>query len=443
MSPESDLGASPPLPQKSPGFDTEALTRALRIAGAVLVVASASTFMLQNWQGGGDLWKYALLVGQSLLLAATAYFVGITVRESRSARTLLALVLGTIPVCFTVLGALVYSRFHIEVLSELPQYANWVAPNDLSVLLAGLGTAVVLVPLGIAAFVALARQEARLLTGVFFASNALLLLPSRTPEVMVALAGALSIGLLHLDLSRFSRAAQLDTLEGRLARAMPFAPLAIVLSRAVHLYPVRAPFIGGVFLVLAALLFQSLPRFERAGYRDLGSMISAIAAQIGWALCGFELVRHIEGASLGLLVLGLPASVLLFLSSLRAARLKKALVSLGTLVGLGTTLAACVAGLNTASALVCTLCGTLVLVGGAGVRSRLWMILGSTVALFGVATEVWLAVQADNFLRWASLSIAGVLLIVGSAYVERNRVRVSQAWERLRHKTGVPAVGAE
>ena len=84
-----------PLSPATRGFDPDALTRALRIAGAALVVASASTFMLQHWQGGNDLIRYAMLVGQSLLLAAAAYFVGLSMQEGRSARTFLALVLAT------------------------------------------------------------------------------------------------------------------------------------------------------------------------------------------------------------------------------------------------------------------------------------------------------------------------------------------------------------
>jgi hypothetical protein len=42
---------------------------------------------------------------------------------------------------------------------------------------------------------------------------------------------------------------------------------------------------------------------------------------------------------------------------------------------------------------------------------------------------VWLAVQHDNLLRWASLSVVGVLLIIGSAYVERNRARIVRFWD--------------
>ena len=54
---------------------------------------------------------------------------------------------------------------------------------------------------------------------------------------------------------------------------------------------------------------------------------------------------------------------------------------------------------------------------------------GSAVALFGLVVQGWMATHADNVLRWASLSVVGVLLIVGSAYVERNRGRIVRFWE--------------
>src|SRR3954469_8268194 len=159
-----------PAPVTS-GFDPDALTRALRIAGATLVVASASTFMLQHWQGGNDLIRFAMLVGQSLLLAAAAYFVGLSLREGRSARTFLALVLATMPVGFAVLGGLVYSQFHLETLAPLPSYATWVAPSRASAVMAVLATLAVYVPLAAIALVALARRQAKLLTLAFFAGN--------------------------------------------------------------------------------------------------------------------------------------------------------------------------------------------------------------------------------------------------------------------------------
>jgi hypothetical protein len=416
-----------PAPTAS-GFDPDAFTRALRIAGAALVVAAASTFMLQNWQVGNDLMRYAMLVGQSLLLAAAAYFVGLTVREGRSARTFLALVLATIPVSFAVLGGLVYSRFHLEELPVLPQYASWIAPTQASAIMAVLGTLLLLVPLSLVSFTALARKEAKALTLAFCAANLLVLVPLRQPEVVAALAGVALLGLLQLELTRFAVAAQLDTLEGKLARVMPFAPPMIMLGRVFHLYHAGPGFIGGVLLIAAAALWLVLARTESPTRRDVGAWVASAAAIAGWGCCWSELMLPSPSLGVQILLLGLPAASLLFVGAARAANARNALLSLGTILALMTALSASALDRGTASAFCCIVLGVAVAVWGASVRAPVRIVGGALVALWGLGLQVWLAVHADNLLRWVSLTAVGILLIVGSAYIERNRARLSRLW---------------
>jgi hypothetical protein len=430
--------AEMPAPRK--GLDPEALTRALRIAGAALVVASASTFMLQHWQGGNDVTRYAMLVGQSMLLAAAAYFVGLTVREGRSARTFLALVLGTIPVSFTVLGGLVYSRFHLEALSPLPHYASWVAPNDGSVVLAVVGTLIVLVPLAIVSMVALARKEAKALTLVFTGANLLLLLPIRAPVPIVAIAGALLVALLELDRVRFARAPRLDTLEGKLARVMPFFPPLIMLGRVVHLYDISSAFAGGCLLTLAAGLFQFAARTKHPQGRQVLGWFSAGIAVHGWGLCWLEVLPHLHGAALTVLLLGVPASALVLIASLRADAARGPIASVGTIFALGTVVLAAALDRATGPALCAIVLGTIVGVVGAGFGSWAWALIGAGVALFGLGVEVWQAVHVNNLVRWASLSLVGVGMIVGSAYVERHRALVARGWDSFTRR--LPRIGA-
>lgn len=432
--------------QKRPiGFDPEAFTRALRIAGAVLVVAAASTFMLQNWvESGNDLVRYAMLVTQSLFLFGTAWFVGITVRESRSARTLLALVLGTVPICFTICGSLLYSQVHPwDTPVELPSYVRWIAPSLPSALLAVGLSLLILVPLSLVSFVALARKRALSLTLAFLASIALLLLPVRIPDLMIALAGVLLVGLLAFDQSKFSRTSQLDTLEGRLARAMPFIAPLIVIGRVVYLYQVRLPFLGGLLLVASAMLWLMLGRVRERLYRDLGALGVAALSGTGWLLCWMAMTDDVGSASLQVLLLGVPAAALFFTSSLRGELLRKTLVNAAAVVGLGSTIVACMSGLSTISALICIVSGTVVAVCAAGTGSRLWTACGALAALYGVGSEVWLAVHEDNVVRWVTLTVTGIALIVGSAYVERNRARVQQLWDRWHEKRLEAAVRAE
>lgn len=424
--PKGAGSGEPPLAARS--FDPDALTRALRIAGAALVVASASTFMLQHWQGGNDLIRYAMLVGQSLLLAAAAYFVGLSLREGRSARTFLALVLATMPVSFAVLGGLVYSQFHLEATQVLPSYATWIAPTPASAILAVLGTLVVLVPLASVSFVALARKEARALSLAFFAANLLVLVPARQPLVVVVLAGSCLLGLLRLELTRFALSAQLDTVEGKLARVMPFAAPVIMLGRVFHLYHVGPAFVGGVLLIVASALWLLLSRTVSPWKRDVGAWLSAAIAVTGWGMCWSELSFGGHGA-IAALLLGLPVALLFALAAQRADNARPLLLAIATVTGLVTTLCACAIDWSSIGAVGCIVVGVAVAVWGASVGALFRTISGSLVALFGLGVQVWLATHADNVLRWLSLSAVGMLLIVGSAYVERNRGRIARFCE--------------
>lgn len=420
--------SAPPVQPPSRAFDPDALTRALRIAGAALVVGSASTFMLQHWHGGNDLIRYAMLVGQSLLLAAAAYFVGLSLREGRSARTFLALVLATMPVGFAVLGGLVYSQFHLETLAPLPSYATWVAPSRVSAVAAVLATLAVYVPLAVIALVALARKEAKVLAWAFFAANLMVVVPVRQPITVVILAGVTLLGLLRLELTHFVAQAQLDTLEGKLARAMPFFAPLIMLGRVFHLYPVRAPFVGGVLLIAAAALWLLLTRTATAWKRDSGAWAAAGLSILGWGLCWSELATVVDSNAILALGWGLPSALLLTLASRRAVLTQDPMVGVATAGALGTTLLASGLQLGGVSAVSCIVVGVAVAVWGASMRALVRTVSGSLVALFGLVAQVWLATHEGSVLRWAGLSAVGVLLIVGSAYVERNRGRIAGAW---------------
>lgn len=428
VKPLSGSATFEPLTARS--FDPDALTRALRIAGAALVVASASTFMLQHWGVGNDLTRYAMLVGQSLLLAAAAYFVGLTLREGRSARTFLALVLATMPVSFAVLGGLVYSQFHLESVPTLPSYATWVAPSAVCAVLAVVATLLVLVPLGVVSFVALARKAAKPLTLSFFAVNLLVLVPVREPRIVVLLAGLALIGLLRLELTRFAGHAQLSTVEGKLARVMPFAAPLVMLGRVFYLYHAGPAFVGGLLLLAACSLWLFLARVTAPRQLDAGAWISAGLGILGWALCWLELHQELgaTGAA-NILSWGLPVALLLALASRRALTSRRSLLTLATATALGTTLLATAANFDGVAAIGCIAVGVTVAVWGASMRALFRTVAGSAVALFGLVVQVWLATHADNVLRWASLSAVGVLLIIGSAYVERNRARIARAWE--------------
>jgi hypothetical protein len=401
----------------------------LRVSGAVLLVASASTFMLQQWDAGNDLARYALLVGHSVLLALAAYFCGLRVRESRGARTFLAIILAIVPTTFAVLGGLVYSQFHWEPIAALPNYARWVAPTQASALLAVAGTLVVLVPLAAIAFMALARKDAKALTFAFFAQNLLLLLPVRAPDVIALLFAVSVIALTELETRRFSGKSELSTLEGRLARGSLFVAPLLLAGRAVHLYHPTAVFIGGVLLTLSYVLFAYAKNFASWAARDSAALGSAALGVVGWIFCYSEADRHMSSVSAQVVLFGLPSAAIMLVASRRAVQLRPLLTAFAGLMALATAVAAPLFELSTWSALACIVTGVAVLAWGAARRSIVTTLAGGIVGIVGVGLQVSLAVQVNEFMRWGSLMLGGVLLIVGASLAERYKGRIS-SWFR-------------
>ena len=416
-------------PNARPPIDEAAFTRVLRVSGAVLLVASASTFMLQRWGEGNDLARYALLVGHSVLLALAAYFCGLKVNESRGARTFLALILAIAPTTFAVLGGLVYSKFHLEELPALPNYARWVAPTAGSALLAVAGTFVVLGPLAAVAFTTLARRDARALTLAFVGANVLLLVPVRDPNVVVVLFGASVAALVELELRRFSHVAQLSTLEGRLARASLFGPPALLAARAVHLYHPSSLFVGGVLLTGAYALTAYAAKLTDGSARDGVTFGSTSLALLGWMFCYSEISLHVPRGAVEVVLFGLPSAFLVLVTSRHANRLRPLFTGLAVVIAVLTAVVAPIVELSVWSALACIVTGVGVLAWGAARRSLVATLGGALVGVVGVGLQVSLAVQANEFARWGSLLVGGIVLILGASLAERNKGRLT-AWFR-------------
>jgi len=210
---------------------------------------------------------------------------------------------------------------------------------------------------------------------------------------------------------------------------MPFVPPLIMLGRVFHLYRVGPAFVGGVLLIAAAALWLALSRTASSRWRDAGAWIAGALSIAGWGLCWSELVGQLPSHGVAILVLGLPAATLLFLAAARAVASRSALFGLGTILALMTALSASALDRGTAAAFCCIVLGVAVAVWGASVRARLRTVSGALVALWGLGLQVWLAVHADNLLRWLSLTAVGILLIVGSAYIERHRGRLARRWQ--------------
>ena len=144
---------------------------------------------------------------------------------------------------------------------------------------------------------------------------------------------------------------------------------------------------------------------------------------------GFE--TALGSSSWSIVSLGVPVAVLLVVASRRGAHGRGALAACGVVLGLMTTIAASALDLDGIAAFSCIMVGIAVAVWGAALRLRVHLVGGAVVALFGLGAQVWLAVREDHWSRWVALSVVGILLIVGSAYLERNRATLAEWFERL------------
>jgi hypothetical protein len=358
-------------------------------------------------------------------LAFAAYFCGVRVRESRGARTFLALLLAVVPANFAVLGGLVYSQFRWDPVSpNLPPYVTWVAPNA-SLALAACGVALlVLAPLCLVAFLALARREARLLTVAFLAGNLAILLPVRNPDVVAVLVGLLGLGVLLLDVTRLHPKSSLVTLEGRLARVMLAVPPALMAGRCVHLYRPTLLLGGIVGLTVACGLYHSSRRVVSSG-KDGEALLaaSACSALFGWACCALHAYHTLRlPPSAEIPLVALPAAALLFWYSFSSRRGGSLCRFVASLFAVGMVSVNLLVHPEWLSSLSVLLVGVALLAHGAAIRNRPALVCGAGSLLFGLGYHVRFAIEFEGA-AWVVLSAFGVGLILAASYVERNRAR--------------------
>jgi hypothetical protein len=188
-------------------------------------------------------------------------------------------------------------------------------------------------------------------------------------------------------------------------------------------------FVGIVLLVASLSIHAVTARFAKDVTRDLSALASATLGVAGWIFCYAEAVRHVDSPAAGVVLLGLPSSLLALGFSRRAVRLRTLLVGASGAMALVTAVVAPLIELSTWAALACIVTGVGVATFGAARRSLFASVAGALVGVVGVCLQVSLATQASDFVRWGSLLVGGVVLIVGASLAERHKGRVS-VWFR-------------
>ncbi|MCG8592486.1 MAG: hypothetical protein MJE66_24615 [Proteobacteria bacterium] len=428
--------APEPKPEVSADDRAATLFRMLRGIGAAVLVASASTFLLQQWQAGSDITRYLTLLAQTGLLSAAGLFCGITLKESKGARTLLALTLATLPVHFAVLGGFVYSQFHWDAgPGSVPPYVSWVASSAPAAVAIAVGALALLAPLAWVSLMALARKQAARLAPMFLAVNAALLVPVRDGNAMAVLLAVLVAGVGCYELLVMRRETTLQTFEGRLVRGFFAVPILLVAARSVALYEPTSLLVAALWWAVAFVLFALVPTlFANPREKAISQAISTLPLAAGWAFVAEAAFRA-----------GLPREAFLPLLTLPFA---------GSLVALSAVAAGSGAGYRRAAAIAAIVGGTsnlvlfdgvfasftclVVAIGtlayGYWVEQKAIFLAGVAGSLFGLLYHVRYAVELYAVSHWGSLAALGIAIILIASFFERNRNQLLGRAAALRHR---------
>ncbi len=406
----------------SPAARMSTMTKLVRMVGAGLLVVSASTFMIQQWDLGNDLVRYLVLLGHTSVLAAAGFFCGIKIKESRGARTFLGLVLVSIPVHFAVLGGLVYSQFSLDGVSEqVQQHVMWTASSPGEALgLVGLGLAVLL-PICMVAMATFARPYMKQLTASYLAMNLALLVPVRGADAVGLLVAAAVVVFCVFQRALFFDKPLLRNLEGRFVRLMLLAPVCVIIGRSIYLYELSGFCIGCLFMSISSLAFFFAPRFElrERSVRVLQGL-STIPAAIGWCLIAHDLISSFDiPFAMQIPSITLPISSMLVAMSFHAkesALLYRRIAALMAMVPLCINL---IAFSGIWVSLVCLAVGIVTLVYGVYIQQKLVALVGGTGLAFGVLYHLSNMIHVETLSHWAVLSVIGICLIIGTSVFER------------------------
>jgi len=356
------------------------------------------------------------------MLSLAGFLCGLRIRDPKSARVFLALAAALVPAHACILGGFVYSQFAWSAGPiPVPDYASWVAPSPTAAWLVPMGAAALLIPLASLSFLALARPRARLLTAVYLAGNAALLIPTRDPQWIAGLLTLLGAGLAFLELRVLRRDLALRTLDGLMVHAMLASPLVLMGLRSVLHYELSW-FFGAAISGTAAMTLALLSREEslRPAWRrmlEIGGLAMAAAT------CGFGSAALVTAGLPG--SMGIPAAAFPFTGILLAWSLADAGAGAARRRA-AAALAVSAAGLNLAlfpglgTAWTCATLGIAALGYGFLVGQQALLACGIGATLFALLHHVRVALDLYAVSHWGSLALLGAAVIVAASLMERH-----------------------
>ena len=199
----------------------------------------------------------------------------------------------SVPVNFTVFGAMLYSFVPLDGMARnYPGFALWQASSTevLTALAAGIA---VLLPVVWMSYTVLARTARNWLTTSLLLSSAVLVIPVRQ-EIIIAVLAVLTACAMWWVVRKGSKdSLALKTAEGKFASALLFVSPVVLIARGLFLYDASGVLVfmlsAGAYLVLRQLLVsQKEPGF----LTSVGTVLAALVA-LAASAAGADVIDHI------------------------------------------------------------------------------------------------------------------------------------------------------
>lgn len=412
----------------------DALTRALRACGTLVLMGAASAFLLGQWDGIGDVVKYFVLLGHTVMLLVAGLVTSAKAHDSRTARTFMLLTLGAIPINFAITGGFLYSQFALDPAVSLPSEITWVAGSGLVAVGIAVISAAVLFVASYVASRGLVRQQALPATLALLGSSAALWVPLREPSFAGVVLLCVACVELFFEARRWRRASCMRTLEGRLVRALIASPIVLGVARTVIYYGSSGVFLGGALMVAGLATFLLSDAVKDEDEHDPSTTVPVLSAVLSAVGCCAVIADL--GATLHLghvtAMWFVPSTVVLVGYSFATQVARTPLRHIAAWWALTLAVITLPFHFVLGNLMLALLIGVGALCFATWERNKSLAVVGSSLALLSLIGSVYCSIDLGGISSWVTLSGFGLVFILGAVIVERHRVQLVHSAVRLR-----------
>lgn len=418
-----------------PNIWMERLPALLRGAGVLAVLMSLYGFFIKGWEGSDDLMRFFMLFGHTIALAGIGLISGNLLKEGKGARVLIMLALISVIANFSILGSFLYAEFGGALSHGFVSAMKWDLHNESLVIILSIAVPAVLSLIIVVGFKVLARGMSGKMSLLFFVSNAVLLLPIRTPLVISILGIALAAYTLLLVIKNHRQRMESKTKEGRFALLIQFAPVAVLLVRNIWLYDdVAMLYASACVVVFIALRQFSLMLPKQDLFRTLADMVSSLVSLVFGVILIDMMLTVVDVDALFISVPAMFSAALLYELSTRAYKFSQfyrnaavVVVTVGIFINM-------MFDDSSLASLIAILMGSIMLVNAYTTKHRTMLIaalLLILVAFIELTKSLWFAFDIN---AWAVSSTVGVLAIVGGSMLESKGFLLKQKLSQYKCK---------